>query len=331
MVVHNHHRPTIVSVAERAGVSKSLASRALRGEPGVSQEKRERILTAAAELGYAPNLAARSLRGDSRTIAMILNSIGNPHYTDIVYAAEEAAAAAGYTLILSHADGSAAKISEQLQRMLSYGVSGVILASSRADVADLELVQELVPTVVLSRYPSYPAEVSVFASDDETGAARAAALLVDGGATDLAYVTVSSSFTSVQRWRGFSGAASARGVRATLIVTTAEALTERDTEVVEQLAEADGILANNDVVAAQVLGVARHEGRAVPEQLQIIGYDNTVFAQVSSPELSSVDQPQSHLGRRAVAEILGRIEDPSQEPAREVYVPTVVRRQSTRA
>lgn len=325
-ISHTRRAPTIIEVAERAGVSKSLASRALRGERGVADETRRRIHVAASELGYRINSAARSLaRGRSGIVGVVLNDIGNPHFTGVVAGIETEARERGLRPIIGHGAGSPPDLARQIETMLELRVDGIVVASSWAPVDVLERAARITPVAVVARLADPPDGLDMIASDDGVGARTAAEHLLAIGRRRIAYVTRSSSATSAARGRGIAAALDHVG----LGLVTHRVARDDEESVAEILGSGvDAILANNDLMATEILRVANERGVSVPGAVAVVGYDDTPIAQLLSPGLTSVNQPQRAMGRRAIECIAERLEGRT-DPVRAWYQPTLLVRGST--
>ncbi|GGF47534.1 transcriptional regulator [Microbacterium sorbitolivorans] len=318
--------PTIIEVAARAGVSKSLASRALRGERGVADETRRRIHVAAAELGYRINSAARSLaRGQSGIVGIVLNDIGNPHFTGVVAGAEAEARERGLRTIIGHGAGSAPDLARQIETMLELRVDGIVVVSSWAPREVLEHAAQLTPVAVVARLDEPPESLDMIASDDAHGARAATEHLLAIGCRHIAYVTRSTSVTSAARGRGVRTAIEQVGLELAEYRVGPE-----DDEEIERILRSgvDGVLANNDLTATEILRVARERGIDVPGDIALVGYDDTPLARIVSPALTSVNQPQRAMGRRAI-ECISERRDGRTDPERAWYEPTLLVRGST--
>ncbi len=316
-------RPTIIDVAEHAGVSKSLASRALRGDPGVSERRRALVVDSATELGYRTNSAARSLvRGTSGLIGVVLNEIGNQHHTAVVAGVEAHAAAVSSSVIIGHGGNDVSTLCRQMDTMIELRVDGLVIVSSWVPCEVLARVGREVPIVVVSRLDNPPPDIDTICSDDFAGAVMAAEHLAALGRRRIAYMTRSSSATSKARARGMRSGAAAAGIDCRVYELGRSADGLRDA-----VRRHDGILCNNDPTAAEVAGLARDEGIDIPGQLALVGYDDTALAQLVHPRLSSVGQPQYRMGLRAGAAVSERLSGRT-EPLRELYAPTLVIRSS---
>lgn len=322
-------RPTIISVAKHAGVSKSLASRALRGEAGVSRENRQRVMEAAEELGYRLNSAARSLVArESGVLGVVLNDIGNAHHAQIVTGVETAARQHGLRTLITHGARHPDELVHQTNTLLEMQVDGLIVVSSWMPEATLQSLGDEVPTVVVAHLANPPSQVDLVASDDFAGSTAAAAHLLQIGRSRVAYLTRSMSATSKARWHGIRAQTQAAGVEPELLHFSFD-----DISVVRNGLAArrwDGIVTNNDQTAAEVLKLAHQTGVQVPTELAIVGYDNTPLAELLYPSLTSVDQPQQKMGQRALELLLQRQSDRAAPPVRDYYTPALVLRDSTR-
>ena len=320
-------RATIVDVARRAGVSKSLASRALRGEAGVSEASRHRISAAAEELGYRLNSPARALvQGASGLIGVLLNEIGNQHHTAIVEGVEACAAEQGARVILAHGSGDARKIVSQLDTFTELRVDGLIIVSSWVPHDALAAVGAETPTVVVSRLLAPPDTIDTIASDDAAGARAAVTHLIASGRRSIGYLTRSESPTSRARTDGMFDALAAADLEGRVFSVGTGRGADLGTLFRSRIC--DGLLCNNDLTAAEALRVARLEGISVPGELALIGYDNTPLAEVLRPALTSVDQPQYRMGFRAATLLVERI-DGRRTPLHEQFMPRLVVRESS--
>ncbi|MFC3398394.1 LacI family DNA-binding transcriptional regulator [Microbacterium amylolyticum] len=318
--------PTIIEVAARAGVSKSLASRALRGERGVADETRRRIHVAAAELGYRINSAARSLaRGRSGIVGVVLNDIGNPHFTGVVAGVEAEARERGLRTIIGHGADSPPELTRQIETMLELRVDGIVVVSSWTPVDVLARAGKATPIAVVARLATPPEEVDMIASDDLSGARAAAEHLLAIGRRRIAYVTRSTSATSDARARGTRAALNHVGLD--LEVHRVE---REDSGAVARILSSgvDAVLANNDLMATEILRVAHEHDIGVPDDVALVGYDDTPIARLLSPALTSVNQPQRAMGRRAI-ECIAERHDGRSDAVRAWYEPTLLVRGST--
>ena len=319
-------RVTIADVAKRAGVSLASTSRALNGQVA-SAATVEKVRKAATELGYIPDSAARSLR-TRRTgqLAFAVADIGNPVYVEMMREIESVVAAEDYRLVVSRTGDADATV--DLVRDLNRGyVDGLILSPLRvteALVAALEA--STVPAVVIGRLPD-GAGVDTVMADSEGGVALAVEHLVTGGARRIAFLNGPADTTPGRfRHAGFLRAV------ADYDLVTAEFSAEDFTidagytAATAMLADKqwDAVIAVNDLVGIGIMHAAATRGISVPQDLAVVGIDNTSLTEVSHPGLTSVDLGSTRRGRKAAQLLLARMEDPELAP-RAVRVPPSLR------
>jgi DNA-binding LacI/PurR family transcriptional regulator len=183
-------RPTIATVAERAGVSKSLVSLVMRDAPNVSDARRQKVLDAAAELGYRPNLAARSLvERRTRTLGVLVNDLHNPFHAEVIDGLHEHAHERGLRLVLGTGRRDPAQETEVLESFLAQDVDGLILLSPALSQRSLACAARQVPTVVVGRDDLRAPRCDVVVNDDEAGGALPVDHLVALGHNRIAHIS----------------------------------------------------------------------------------------------------------------------------------------------
>ena len=356
-------RPTIKDIARETGVSKSLVSLALAGRSGVSEASRDRILATARDLGYSSNTWARSLvRGKTQLIGVVTTDLANSYHTEIVTAVEDEAERDGYGVLLAHGRRSPETLADKVDEMLRLGVDGLVVVSSRVPAERLAEAAARRPLVVVGRPAAVPEAADSIHNDDEAGARLAVRHLIDLGHERIVFVATSQREAMQARQRAYrrtleeaglgSGqvihwgqegvsAESARAVLAEVGLAEAGLTAAGVTEVgITEARFADAghtesgaptaVFVSNDRAAVALMGAALDAGISVPQQLSIIGYDNTALAAAIRPALTSIDQPRTMMGGRAVQMLLERIEGRI-EPLREVVAPSLAQRASTSA
>ncbi|WP_147916808.1 LacI family DNA-binding transcriptional regulator [Ruania zhangjianzhongii] len=316
---------TLADVARRAGVSLASTSRALNGQVA-SAATVEKVHRAAAELGYIPDSSARSLR-TRRTgqLAFAVADIGNPVYVEMMREIESVVAAEGYRLVVSRTGDADATL--DLVRDLNRGyVDGLILSPLRVAPALVEaLEQSAVPTVVVGRLPE-DARVDTVMADSEGGVALAVDHLVRTGARRIAFLNGPAETTPGRaRATGFRAATADRPEVVTGEFHAEDFTIDAGYAAATQMfsaetAEWDAVIAVNDLVGIGTLHAAHESGLAVPEDVAVVGMDNTSLADVCHPGLTSVDLGSVARGRKAAQLLLARMDDPALA-ARAVRVP----------
>lgn len=318
-------RPTLLDVAAAAGVSKSLVSLALRGDPGVSARTRERILAVAERVGYRPSLTARTLKqGRSMMLGAVISSLDNPYHTEIVASVEAAAEESGLSVLLAHGSRDRGRLADRVQQLLDLGADGLVVVSSWVPEEVLVAAARRAPVVMVGRTAAPVAGVDSVNNDDEQGAALVVEHLVARGHTRIAHVTSSTRPAGLARRSGYEAA-----MRATGLVDDVR-VAGPDAGALDALLDhgTTAIFARNDVEAIDVLDHALDAGRRVPTDLAVVGYDDTVLARRARPALTTVQQQRDVMGSRAVALLRERL-DGRVEDVHEVLEPRLVVRASS--
>jgi DNA-binding LacI/PurR family transcriptional regulator len=334
VVTSDTRRPTIVDVAEAAGVSKSLVSLALRGDPGVSAATRTRITDVAARLGYRSNRLARSLvQGRTALFGAITTDLGNAYYTEIVSGVEAAAENAGFGLLIGQGRRDAGRLASRLDDLIGLNVDGVVVVSSRVDPVVLASAANRMPIVVVGRMPTVVPGVDTVVSDDAAGAFAATSALLLAGHRRIAFVTASDRPASLSRRAGYEAAM--RSAKEQPMIIAAANLKDVEWRLRRLLAgdtasdpHPTAVVATNDLTAITAMDTAIDLGLDVPGDLAVVGYDNTALASLVRPRLSSVDQPSDSIGRVCVEMLLERLHGRSTD-RHEVLTPTLVVRASS--
>jgi DNA-binding LacI/PurR family transcriptional regulator len=328
-------RPTIIDVAARAGVSKSLVSLVMRGANTVSDEKRRAVLQAAAELGYRPNAVARSLvRRRTNLFGIVLSDLHNPFFAEVVDGIQAEAGAQGYRTIISTVDHLALAERRALDTLLELRVDGLILASPMLELdLNVEAASEELPVVLVARR-SELANVDSVSNDDPTGARLAVDHLADLGHVRIAHIDGGRGAGAAERREGYESAMQARGLGEHARVVAGSYTDEGGRHGIAELfddadAPPTAIFVANDLAAIGALSALAERGIRVPHDVSIVGYDNTALAAVRQIDLTTVDQPRPDMGRKAVTLLLERLAGRRDEERTVLMPPTLVVRGTT--
>ena len=318
-------RPTISDVAERAGVSTATVSRVLAGIGRSKPDTSAAVLAAVAALGYRPSGVARSLRMQrTRTIGLIVSDIQNPFFPELVHAADEAARAIDYSILLGSAAYDEQRAVHYLDLMVDRRVDGMIVASSQVSDASWQwLLASPVPVIVVNSEPPDD-RVPAIASDNEGGSRLAVEHLVGLGHRRIGYIRGPQSFTAAApRLAAFQQACSDAGLRPDdLPIFRGEGQVESGElaagQMLEQAPWVTAIACYNDLTAIGALRALRAAGRRVPADISVVGFDDIAAASWVVPALTTVSQPKAEMGRLAVEYLARALEGGSPEPVPEV-------------
>lgn len=326
-------RPTMEDVASRAGVSRSLVSLVMRGATNVSELRRAAVLRAAEELGYRPNAMARSLASrHPDTIGVMLSDLHNPYFAEIADSIETTARTAGLRIIINTGGRQMETERQALEHLLEFRTAGLILVGSVVPAPAIEAAARSTPIVLVTRRTRSSGVDSVMI--DEAAAGR---LVVDHltglGHERIAHIDGGSGAAAGQRRRGYEQAMADAGLGDRIRVVSGE-YTEQAGEAgaAELLATGPrptAVYGANDLVAAGVLARLEYEGVRVPDDISVVGYDNTALAELGRVALTTVDQPRAEMGRLAVQCLLERVGAGRRKAVRHELTPALVVRRTT--
>ncbi|MFB8104511.1 MULTISPECIES: LacI family DNA-binding transcriptional regulator [Streptomyces] len=316
--VRNGGRPTLEEVAARAGVGRGTASRVINGSPRVSEATREAVEAAVAELGYVPNRAARALAGNrTDAIALVVPEpetrfFAEPYFSAIVRGVGAALADTEMQLLLTLA-GNDRERRRLAQYLTAHRVDGVLLVAVHADDPLPELLEQLGMPCVISgaRHANEP--LASVDSDNFEGARAAVDHLISRGRRSVATITGRLEVYGAQRrLDGYRAALAAAGLPPDERLIAPADFTEEGgaramRELLARRPHLDAVFAASDVMAAGARQVLREADRRIPDDVALIGFDDSVVARHMHPALTSVRQPIEEMGRRMAQLLLEEI------------------------
>lgn len=327
-------RPTIHTVAARAGVSKSLVSLVLRGSPKVSPDRRAAVQRAIAELGYRPNTAARDLRERrNRTVGALLNDMRHPWFVDLLDGLTDAFAEQGRQLLLNSGRLDRARDEAVPRTLADLGVDGLVLVGTQADSPALVEVAGLIPTVAVGWRDLDLPHVDTVGNDDLAGGALATRHLLDLGHRRIAHIAGhvpgSANTVGALRRRGYEDAMREHGLAEHITVESSDYTDDGGYRATVRLLRSPrpptAIFAVDDVVCLGAKAAAAELGVAV----SLVGYDNSPLARLRSIWLTSVDSGGAKVGRLAARTLAARIDSPTAPARVHLLAPTLQVRGST--
>lgn len=326
-------RVTSHEVARQAGVSQSTVSRALAGDPRLSEDTRLRVLEVARSLGYRPNAIARSLiTKRTKIVGLVASNMANPFYPLVLEALTQHLHNLGWRVLLFTA-GSREDVDDLLPEVLAYQVDGLIIVSATmSSRMARECVGRGTPVVLFNRYvPGSGA--SAVSCDNREGGRKVAEALLRAGYRRLAYIAGrEDSSTNVDRERGFAEVLREHGQ--TWLREPGNFSYEAGFNAAMRLlrleAPPQAIFCANDITAIGAIDAARKLGVRVPEDLAVIGFDDIPAASWAAYNLTTVRQPIERMIEASVRLLLGRIEDPGLLAVNEFIPGELVRRGSAR-
>ncbi|MFJ3924833.1 LacI family DNA-binding transcriptional regulator [Streptomyces sp. NPDC090022] len=336
-------RPTLEEVAVRAGVGRGTVSRVINGSSKVSEHTRAAVEAAVAELGYVPNRAARALAANrTDAVALVIPEpedrfFAEPYFSDVVRGVGAALAETDVQLVLTLA-GSDRERRRLAQYLSGHRVDGVLLVSVHAGDPLPELLAELgIPAVISGRRSADEPLPCVDSDNLEGGRAAVRHLLARGRRTIATITGPLDVYASQCRLEGYRQALAEAGHRADEALIAYGDFTEEGgrramRELLARGPAPDAVFAASDVMAAGARHELRAAGHRTPEDVALVGFDDSVVARHMDPPLTSVRQPIEEMGRTMARVLLERIarDGGAAEPAPSVVLPTeLVVRQSS--
>ena len=321
-------------IARAAGVSKQTVSAVINNKSGISEKTRSRIRQIIARLDYQPNLLAGSLRAKSSfTVGVVIPSVTNPFYPELVRGIEDEAQANGYSLFLCNSDENPDKEINYLHLLRRHRIAGLIAVTLSMRPAWMQALRNLAAqstAVVDILGTDRPSEkVIKIAIDDVAGFVKATSHLLDLGHERIGMIMPPADPSGEsQRVTGFLKAHEERGkkVSSELLVPGGWHVTEGQRGAAQLMnlpVPPTAIVAPNDMAAIGAITKIKELNRRVPEDVAVVGYDNIAIAEWYDPALTTVDQPHYQMGARAMQLLLKRLEDP-RDPAEVVTFETTL-------
>lgn len=312
---------TVKDIAKKAGVSHSTVSRALHGNPLISEETKERIQQIAVELGYLPSAAARTLKTRrSHALGVVLSSIDDPFFSEILHGMEEVIQSSGYSLFIAAAHRDPGREREIVEAMVEHRADGVIICStSFSEERSRQFLRYGVPIVVVNNQAVEDFRYSIY-HDDIDGMRQVTRHLIELEHKRIAYLGNSASGrTTMDRLTGFCQEMKSAGlsVPAEYIFEAAGGGTEDGASAAKyflDLAERPtALVCYNDMMAIGVMKSLQQAGIRIPEDVSITGFDNIIFSAYTNPPLTTLDQPKRFIGAEAARLLLELLDTPVSE------------------
>ncbi len=308
-------KPTSFDVARLANVHRSAVSRALSGTGRVSEETRERVIQAAQELGYRVNYLARGLHNqNSGLVGIVASRLDTPYRAVQVKIAARELLAKGYCPILIVAEGDMA-LTGLIDRLLNYNVAGMLVTSDSPPAEIIDECKRLSVPVVLINRDAGDAEADRVELDIAASGRMAFDMLWQAGGRRFAVLEpLEKTYTVTGRARAFAACCRAAGHPVSVVTPQRQNYSDglEAADLVMALDEpVDAVFCTTDLLALGVLdGLRVKYARRVPEEVQILGYDDIEQAGWLGNNLSTIRQDAAEAAVLAVDLMQARIEDP---------------------
>ncbi len=333
----NKKSVTLRDIAEKTGVSINTVSHALKDKPDISVKTRERIKQVAQEMGYIGNASASFLRsGISKTIAIILGDISNPHFSIMVREIETFIREFGYTTFILNTEENEQNERQAIVSAVQKNVDGILWCPVQQSEDNLRFIRKTgVPFVLIGRrFPNR--NVDYVVCDDANGGFVAADYLIQQGHREILFLNGPMHVSSAQeRLLGYQGAYAKHGLDnpERLVYSGCARAGEASILLEKALGDnlsATAVLAFSDLIAWEAILTLNRMGLRVPEDISVVGFDNIQSQFLFPVLLTSVSSSKSAMAKAAAQLLLNRIEDKGGDPQHIVIPTKLIIRESVR-
>ncbi|WP_211748575.1 LacI family DNA-binding transcriptional regulator [Paenibacillus sp. Marseille-Q4541] len=321
---------TIKDVARHAGVSVATVSRVLNSAGYVHEDTRKKVEEAIAALQYSPNEVARSLyKRKSKLVGLLIPDITNPYFPQLARGVEDEMRENDFRLIIGNSDEDEHKEQEYMQTFTQNNVVGVVTATNDPDTQTYDSLR--IPVVFLDR--TSDDRPSIY-SDGRQGGRLAAKAILAGGSKEITLMQGPAHVKPAQdRFSGAVEVLEQANASYNIIQTSTFSFHH-----VDKLAEAlfrrypatDGVIASNDLAAFAVMHEAYKLGKHIPNDIQIVGFDDIPVSSLVSPGLSTIRQPAYEMGRAAGRLLIELVEGKQTKETNTQFPVELIERGTTR-
>lgn len=299
---------TIYDVAREANVSMATVSRVVNGNPNVKPTTRRKVLDTIENLGYRPNAVARGLASKkTTTVGAVIPDISSIFFAELARGIEDIATMYKYNMILSNSDQNKDKELQLINTMLEKQVDGIVFMGGNITEEHVQqFTSSSVPVVLAATYEK-SGEIPSVNIDYEAAAYEAVTFLLEKGHARLAFVSGDEdSNINKQKYEGYKRALADADVTLNddYIVSSSEYSYEFGKQAIEQLLELTekptAVFAASDEMALGIIHGTQDKGYQVPEDLEVVGFDNTRLSTMVRPTLTTVVQPMYDIGAVAM-------------------------------
>ena len=307
---------TIKTVAQDAGVSVAAVSKVLRNAYGVSDNLRKTVQASIDRLGYRPSTAARGMRGKTFTIGLLVVNIDNPFLPEVIDAVNDVLADAEYQTMIGVGRARISMETAMIESMIDHHMDGLILIAPRMAEEILEQFARQIPIVVIGHHEADGSAFDTVNADDFTGAKMAVQSLIDAGHRRIDMLSLKIRENTGPnvfnvREEGYREAMTEAGLAEYINIYGGRDEQEYGTEDARRYLDenkgATAVFCWSDLHGVPLLNVAMERGIRVPDDLAIIGFDDSPVVRLPIVGLSSISQNAKQLGATAAQILLERM------------------------
>ena len=330
----------IYDVSERAGVSIATVSRVLNGNPNVSEKTRNRVLEIMDELGYTPNVFARGLGLNTmKTVGIMCSDSSDPYLAHAIYYLERELRVNGYDSILCCTGNSLETKQQYFNLLRSKKVDAIILAGSKfiePKVKDNTYIIDGAQEIPIMLVNGYLEGDNIYSTvcDDRMAVHKATGQLIASGCRKIVYLYTSNSFSGTNKMKGYRDALTGHGlpVRPEYIHQCEKnVICARDLllELAKDGLVFDAVMTSDDTLAVGAIKYAHMQDLKIPDDLSIVGYNNSTYAICTDPELTSIDSKVEALCTATINTLMG-VFNGVNVPSRTTIAADLIKRATTK-
>ncbi|MBS0848235.1 gluconate operon transcriptional repressor GntR [Citrobacter sp. JGM124] len=305
-------RPVLQDVADRVGVTKMTVSRFLRTPDQVSAGMRVKIAAALDYLGYIPNRVPDMLSNStSRALGVLLPSLTNQVFADVLRGIEDIADANGYQTMLAHSGYHPEREEERLEAMLSWNIDGLILTERTHTARTLKMIAVAgIPVVELMDSVSPCIDLAV-GFDNFAAARQMTTTMISRGYRHVVYLGARLDERTGIKQQGYQRAMEEAGLTPCSMMVARPSSYTTGAELLRQARleypELDSVFCTNDDLAIGAVFECQRQGLRIPDDIAIAGFHGHDIGQAMEPRLASIFTPREHMGRLGAERLLARI------------------------
>lgn len=315
-MMQNKKTISIKDIAELTGVSTATVSRVLNNKGGYSKKTEEKIKNIIDEYGYVSNLAAKSIRvSKSYTIGLIVPNIQNEFFSNLASCIEEFFYKKGYSVFICNSSNSIDKELDYFKRLESQSVDGIIDATCQKAFSQ-DTLRKNIPIVFLDRVPVSNIDFPTVVSDDYDGVCQSTQSLIDNGCKNIIFIDAQAGTFQNNRLSAYKDTLQKNKIfidedKILFGNISDPSRVQGETAVTEYLnsgGKVDGIICPSDSLAVGALYAVKRAGLRIPEDIKIIGFDNSIQSQITNPPISTISRSPELMAKQTSQLLLDIIE-----------------------
>ncbi|MCI7717404.1 gluconate operon transcriptional repressor GntR [[Pasteurella] aerogenes] len=309
-----HKRPTLQDIATHLGITKMTVSRYLRNPNTVAASTRQKIAMAIEEFGYIPNRAPDILsNAKSRAIGVLVPSLTNQVFADVIKGIEMITDNAGYQTMLAHYGYSESKEEQRIESLLSYNVDGLILSENHHTERTRKMLEIAnIPVIEIMDCSEVGIQQAI-GFDNVSAAQSMVETMINRGYRHIVYFSARMDKRTKLKMQGYEQAMKRHGLEPHSLITEVPSSfslgSEQLRQTLEKYPETNGIFCTNDDLAIGAIFECQRLGIRIPQEMAIAGFHGHDVGQSMTPQLATVVTPRLEIGQRAAQELLDRLSD----------------------